>query len=63
MLYLQELKVEYLLCALELGDIAYIMESRLQGEISIASDMHMIPPLWQKQRGTKEPINESKRGE
>ena len=24
------------------------LESRLHGEISIASDMHMTPPLWQK---------------
>ena len=23
-------------------------ESRLQGEISISSDMHLTPPLWQK---------------
>ena len=23
------------------------LESRLQGEISITSDMQMIPPLWQ----------------
>ena len=24
------------------------LESRLQGEISVISDMQMIPPLWQK---------------
>ena len=24
------------------------LESRLPGEISIISDMHMTPPLWQK---------------
>ena len=24
------------------------LESRLQGEISIISDMQMTPPLWQK---------------
>ena len=24
------------------------LESRLPGEISVISDMHMIPPLWQK---------------
>ena len=24
------------------------LESRLLGEISIPSDMHMTPPLWQK---------------
>ena len=26
----------------------YKLESRLAGEISIASDMQMTPPLWQK---------------
>ena len=26
----------------------YKLESRLQGEISITSDMQMTPPLWQK---------------
>ena len=39
------------------------LESRLQGEISVTSDMQMTPPLWQKRRGTKEPLNESERGE
>ena len=29
------------------------LESRLPGEISITSDIQMIPPLWQKVRGTK----------
>ena len=38
------------------------LESRLQGEISITSDMQMTPPLWQKRRGTKEPLEESERG-
>ena len=33
------------------------------GEISITSDMQMTPPLWQKQRGTKEPLDESEREE
>ena len=28
--------------------IARKLESRLPGEISIISDMQMIPPLWQK---------------
>ena len=36
------------------------LESRLPGEISITSDMHMTPPLWQKERGTKEPLDEVK---
>ena len=31
-----------------LGWIKYKLESRLLGEISITSDMHMTPPLWQK---------------
>ena len=39
------------------------LESRLRGEISIISDMQMIPPLWQKVRGTKKPLDESERGE
>ena len=38
------------------------LKSRLQGEISITSDMQMIPPLWQRARGTKEPLDESERG-
>ena len=29
------------------------MESRLPGEISIASDMQMTPPLWQKVKRKK----------
>ena len=30
------------------GLINQKLESRLQGEISITSDMQMTPPLWQK---------------
>ena len=30
------------------GWIKRKLESRLQGEISITSDMQMTPPLWQK---------------
>ena len=30
-----------------LGWMKYKLESRLLGEISITSDMQMIPPLWQ----------------
>ena len=37
------------------------LESRLLGEISVTSDMQMTPPLWQKPRGIKEPL-ESERG-
>ena len=45
------------------GWIKNKLESRLPGEIAITSDMQMIPPLWQKGRGTKEPLDESERGE
>ena len=38
------------------------LESRLPGEISITSDMQMIPPYGRKQR-TKEPLDESGGGE
>ena len=30
------------------GWIKHKLESRLQGEISVTSDMQMTPPLWQK---------------
>ena len=30
------------------GWMKHKLESKLQGEISITSDMQMIPPLWQK---------------
>ena len=33
-----------------LGWMKHKLESRLPGEISITSDMQMIPPLWQKVR-------------
>ena len=39
------------------------LESNFLGEISIASDMQMTPPLWQKWRRTKEPLDETERGE
>ena len=35
------------------------LESRLQGEISITSDMQITPPDVRKQRRTKEPLDES----
>ena len=31
-----------------LGWMKHKLESRLQGEISVTSDMQMTPPLWQK---------------
>ena len=36
---------------------------KIAGDISITSDMQMTPPLWQKVKRTKEPIDESERGE
>ena len=33
------------------------------GKIAITSDMQMIPPYGRKQRGTKDPLDESERGE
>ena len=46
-----------------LGWMKHKLESRLLGEISITSDMQMTAPLGQKWRRTKEPLDESKRGE
>ena len=37
----------YLTCEIP-GWMKHKLESRLLGEISITSDMHMTPPLWQK---------------
>ena len=45
------------------GWMKHKLESRLPGEISITSDMQMTPPLWQKAKRTKEPLDESERGE
>ena len=45
------------------GWMNHKLESRWLGEISITSYMHITPPLWQKARGTKEPLDESERGE
>ena len=36
---------------------------KIAGRKSITSDMQMTPPLWQKWRGTKKPLDESERGE
>ena len=44
------------------GWMKHKLKSRLLGEISITSDTQMTPPLWQKV-GTKEPLDESERGE
>ena len=39
------------------------LESRLPGDISVTSDMQMTPPLRQKMRGTKKPLDDGERGE
>ena len=46
-----------------LGWKKHKLESRLLGEIVINSDMQMIPPYGRKWRKTKEPLDESERGE
>ena len=46
-----------------LGWIKYMLESRLQREIPINSDTQMTPPYGRKQRRTKEPLDESEKGE
>ena len=44
------------------GWMKHKLKSRLLGEISTTPDMQMTPPLQQKER-TKEPFDESERGE
>ena len=46
-----------------LGWKKHKLESRLPGEISVTSDMQMIRSYGRKWRGTKEPLDESERGE
>ena len=45
------------------GWMKHKLESRLLGEKSITSDMQMTPPYDRNQRGNKEPLDESERGE
>ena len=45
------------------GWMKHKLESRFPEEISIISDMQMTALLWQKARRTKEPLDESERGE
>ena len=40
------------------GWMKYKLESRLQGEISITSDMAMTPLFWQKVKRNTEPLDE-----
>ena len=44
------------------GWMSHKQESRLPGEISITSDMQMIPSLWQKAKRAKEPLDKGERG-
>ena len=46
-----------------LGWMKHKLESRLLGEISINPDIQMTPPYGRKRRRTKEPLDESERGE
>ena len=46
-----------------LGWMKHKLESRLPEEISITSDIQMTPPLWQKTKKNKEPLDESEREE
>ena len=55
--YMQNISCEML------GRMKYKLESILLGEISIISYMQMTPQLWQKRGRTKEPLDESERGE
>jgi len=45
------------------GWMKHKLETRLLEEMSVTSDMHIPPPLRQKWRGTKEPLDASERGE
>ena len=45
------------------GWMKHKLESRLQGEILIASDRQKTSCLWQKTKGTKELRDESERRE
>ena len=45
------------------GWMKHKLESRLQGEISITSDMQMTPLSWQKLKRNKKPLDEGESGE
>ena len=45
------------------GWLKHKLESKLPEETAITSDMQMTPPCGRKQRRTKEPLDESERGE
>ena len=44
------MSITLLACEMTLCWKKHKLESRLLGEISITSDMQMIPPLWQKMK-------------
>ena len=46
-----------------MGWMKHKQESRLLGEVSVTSGMQMTPPLWQKVKRNKEPLDEGERGE
>ena len=45
------------------GWMKHKLESRFPGELLITSDMQMTPPLWQKVKRNKKPLDKSERGE
>ena len=45
------------------GWMKHMLESRLQGETSITSDMQMIPPYGRKRRRTKESLDEGEKAD
>ena len=45
------------------GWLRHKLESRLPGEMSVASDMQVTLLLWQKVKRNKEPLDESERRE
>ena len=54
------LYAEYIMLNIRLDEAH--TEIKIAGRNTNTSDMQMTPPLWQKQRGTKEPLDESERG-
>ena len=59
--WLFNLYAEYIMR--NLGWMKHKLEWRFLGEISITSDMQMIPPYGRKRRRTKELLDESEKGE
>ena len=55
--YMQSISCEVL------GWMKHKLKSRLPGEITITSGIQLIPSLCRKWRGSKEPLDESERGE